>query len=846
MKVTSYFYTPPPFVDKASRVKEWVYNATEVFIQFCTERIWHYLDQNHFLRSHLQKINELCISEENSLLLEVHFTNICIILEKEPSLAQVYIDLAQSIKDISPDLLEIPQIVNAHPKLLETHLETMQKAREFKSGIPLLEIYLRTVKKYKNNPDNALTKQICGAYTSYRSLKKNRSLQDLFFTTTSHIWNLRKELAEPHLQSIHSLCNFKPLMLESHLTINQRICSNAQIFEIHLSNIHHLQPQFLECYINTAFGLKDNQSLLNLYTHTIYIIKNGTTLDIHQKNIQTICKLQPCPSLEAYFTMILQLENTASLESYIHGIDHINNTKNSNALALYLQKTCAIYHFNKDLLELHFQNVCQLHLYLREYLQEICSRENDQNMTYFIHNTNNMIHFSQREFMLSGMYFLLCQNLKNYQAKISHTSNVYFIFQKNFPLLQTYLKTILFLENTYPNLSYLHIENVKNIFNHPLYSLDEYISTVSKWIGIHREISLSLYIKYSYMDFVLQDHPELVTLYKGTYHILNSRQEDLCCHMCNVFSIVQRHPHLLKDYLEMILLFINTHSNLLWPHLKNTQNIYDSEANFPEYISKIRTLKDSQELLVIHICHTFNLHRLSKQHPSLLSLYHLTSDALEKHSKSQSYHIYNTYRISILLTQYLKRYLHTMQKVIPVWISHDEPKCSWLNDHLQSIQRYSFENASALQKQLQLISQIDAIFKGRAFFIEEILKNMQEEERREFIAISPDIMPYVIAKSIFLYGFHPKYHTLVPSFFNPKVQQEIAILRKESDKHRIHNLQKIFTSLLDFTNYWNMEMPEDDTRAVAKKMQNLWIDATQGENNLFMQCWKEASKALEI
>jgi hypothetical protein len=39
---------------------------------------------------------------------------------------------------------------------------------------------------------------------------------------------------------------------------------------------------------------------------------------------------------------------------------------------------------------------------------------------------------------------------------------------------------------------------------------------------------------------------------------------------------------------------------------------------------------------------------------------------------------------------------------------------------------------------------------------------------------------------------------------------------------------------------------EDDARDIVKKMQNSWIDATQGENNLFMQCWKEAAKALEI
>jgi len=36
------------------------------------------------------------------------------------------------------------------------------------------------------------------------------------------------------------------------------------------------------------------------------------------------------------------------------------------------------------------------------------------------------------------------------------------------------------------------------------------------------------------------------------------------------------------------------------------------------------------------------------------------------------------------------------------------------------------------------------------------------------------------------------------------------------------------------------------TRAALKKMQNLWVDATKGENSLFMQRWKEVAKTLEI
>ena len=49
MKVTSYFATPALFVDKVSRMKNWVYNVTEVFIQFCTERVWSYLEQDRGL-----------------------------------------------------------------------------------------------------------------------------------------------------------------------------------------------------------------------------------------------------------------------------------------------------------------------------------------------------------------------------------------------------------------------------------------------------------------------------------------------------------------------------------------------------------------------------------------------------------------------------------------------------------------------------------------------------------------------------------------------------------------------------------------------------------------------------
>ncbi|MEK7340079.1 MAG: hypothetical protein WBD50_06715 [Candidatus Rhabdochlamydia sp.] len=60
MTITPYFYIPEPFaipesfVDKTSRVKEWVYNATEVFIQFCTDL-------------HLENIKNICNKELASL-----------------------------------------------------------------------------------------------------------------------------------------------------------------------------------------------------------------------------------------------------------------------------------------------------------------------------------------------------------------------------------------------------------------------------------------------------------------------------------------------------------------------------------------------------------------------------------------------------------------------------------------------------------------------------------------------------------------------------------------------------------------------------------------------------------
>lgn len=844
MKITPPFSIPPPFVDKVCKVKDWVYNATDVFVRFCTECIWHHLEQNHILQSHLQKINTLCITEHNSPLLEVHLTNICSILEKDPSLVRIYIDLALDIKDISPDLFKIYQIADRYPNLLKIYLQTITVIKRFKVTTPILEIYLRTIRSVENHPDNRLTKQICGAFISYQNLIQNQVLQDLFFKTIHHVWNLKKELTESYLQSMHNLCSFQPLTLESHLTINHLIYSNTQILETHLGNINHLHSQFLEDYINTSFGLKNNKPLLNLYIYTIHIIKNSTALDAHQQNTQMICKLQ-LGCLEAYFIMISYLENTNLLERYVHGIYNINCTKNSNLLPKHLQKMYSIYSFNKDLLEPHFQNICSSCLSLGSYLQNVSNTENAQDTADVIYSMYNITHISQSHIALLENYLVSCHHLENCQEKLDHNSNIYFISQKYSPLLKTYLKTTLFLENRYPTFSYLHIENVKNTFNHKLAFLKEYISTVNQWMRMNEEGSLLLYINYVYNNyFILQNHSELISLYSDSCYILASQQDDLNSHIYNISYISQKDPHLLKDYLESTLFLINTYSNLLWPHLQNTQNIYASNVSISEYISKICALKESKELLIIHICHPFNLYRLNQQHPSLISIYHFTSKALKNYPKSQAYHIHNTYRISIFLTPYLSRYLNIIQKIIPIWMSQEEPKCSWLNNHLQTIQRFSFEDATSLEKHLQLISQIDPIFEGRTFLVEEILNNMQEEERKEFISTSPEIMPYVIAKSIFLYGFHPKYQRLVPCFFKPNIQQEIITLRKE--EHKYSHLKKIFTNFLDFINYWNQEMLEDDTRVTAKKIQNLWIDASKGENNLFMQAWKEAAKTLEI
>lgn len=49
MKIALYFYTLPPFAGKVSRIKNWIYNATEMFIQFCTEHVWLYLEQDRSL-----------------------------------------------------------------------------------------------------------------------------------------------------------------------------------------------------------------------------------------------------------------------------------------------------------------------------------------------------------------------------------------------------------------------------------------------------------------------------------------------------------------------------------------------------------------------------------------------------------------------------------------------------------------------------------------------------------------------------------------------------------------------------------------------------------------------------
>jgi hypothetical protein len=42
-------------------------------------------------------------------------------------------------------------------------------------------------------------------------------------------------------------------------------------------------------------------------------------------------------------------------------------------------------------------------------------------------------------------------------------------------------------------------------------------------------------------------------------------------------------------------------------------------------------------------------------------------------------------------------------------------------------------------------------------------------------------MPYVIAKTIFLYVFHKKYNQLDPCFFSSEIKQQIKHLRKNAN-----------------------------------------------------------------
>jgi hypothetical protein len=149
-----------------------------------------------------------------------------------------------------------------------------------------------------------------------------------------------------------------------------------------------------------------------------------------------------------------------------------------------------------------------------------------------------------------------------------------------------------------------------------------------------------------------------------------------------------------------------------------------------------------------------------------------------------------------------------------------------------------FKDSIVLEKYLQLISQVDAIFEGKMFLKEEIIKNMNEEEKKAFMLLLPTIKPYVIAKTIFFYVFHNKYSQSDPCFFPSEVKQEILILRKETHKYTISKIQNIFKKLTH-PNEVQSKL-EENMESPFEKIQDLWMNSIQEENNVFMQCWKEA------
>lgn len=721
MTIRPYFHMPNLIdFDIASRIEEQINETTDKFKKFCIGIIGTDLE-NDALIPHLQKISQLCISETDSSL-EAHQQNIHTILKKAPEFLEVYMAIVQVLKEIQPDLFKFNQKSSDDPDLLKMHIHMMQSITKLETPMPFLEIYLRNVEKLKNESRQILERHICGLFTSHLILIKNPELQDFFFLTIHTMWDLKIGSTDIFLESISNLCNSKKGLLRHYLLISSIICHLEPIaLDVHLNNMNSIQLPFLKKYINTLCDIKNDAGLLKLYIYTISIFReNLHLLETHQKNIQNICKF-PLHLLKTYLKLILRLESSETLlKQYIQSTLKINDTKNIQCLNLHFENTDHIHHFHPKLLELYLQNIHHLNSLYR-YIQSVHGEESYQDKACIIYHEHNITYISQSQPELLNLYSTARQALKNKQRNLFfYTYDTYFVLQEHPEVLKKYFNAILCLENTHSNPSPLCIK----IHSKPD-PLVQYLSKILT-IEVNEELPSPFYTSSFYVAYLItQKHPELINLYKTSYKILENKQEDILCHLRNVFYISQKHSQLLKNYLETTLFLTNTYSHLLWPHLKNIQNNYNSDLSFfNEYIFKISELKNHPELLVIHICNTFNIHRIHTRHPLLLNLYNI----LKNNPKSTSYHMYNTYRISVLLTEHLKTYLETIQQI--AYIPKNDPSWIYLNDHLQSIQECTFEDSIKLQEHLQSISQITILFAGKMFFIEEILKNMKEEEVR--------------------------------------------------------------------------------------------------------------------
>lgn len=808
MKINPYFSSislaKPLIFDRASKIKEKIHNATDAFIRFCSnESIWHFLekDRDGLLQPYLQRINALCLSETDPDLVEVYYKSISTILEKRLPLVKLYISVVHDVKIPRLNLDIIHWIASSYPELLETHLQVIQELKNFNPQ--LLETYLKMAKERKSN---ALTQYVCGAYTSYGILKKNAFIHDIFFKILKNIENSKPALIENYLQSIANLCSCKPLLLESYLTLTYSL--DSLTLEIYLNNIHDMQPSLFEDYIHIASHLKANPSVLKLYLQSICTVKKDLhLLKMHQHNTKTICEFV-----------------SHILETYLKTIPWI------------------------DLLHLgpHLQNIQKLDLTpLMNYIQTVHDIKCDL-LAHTVYHMHNTIHISGLQPKLLDLYHAPFQKWGNSQEKIvMHSYNTYCITQKHNDLLEDFLEIALLLEDNQPHLSGLHLENV-NTHSHRPDFLRTYISAVIKEVKKNEEPSLLFYIIYN-TSFMQKKYAELEDLYQESYQVLDKDQEDTFCHVSNTYHISQSYPGLLKDYLEtVVFLQKSVEFRLLWPYLQNIKNLYTSTGN-PEYILHVSNVKHNQELLIISICNIFNIHRIKQQHPKLLQIYELTYAALEN-TTAHSCHVYNTFHVSIMFREHLESYLETV-RIASIWKSQDstDPKWLWLNTRLQSIKDCSFKNFHTFTTLLKLISQIDIIFAGKYFLIEEIVKNMEEKDKEQFSSISIEIIPYVIAKTIFLYAFNATHVSLNPMLFPLRVQQKIVDFCKKPFTHdEKKKLKEILHNLDGFTHYLNQETPEDNIRALVKEVHELWTHAIQGENNLFMLSWQEAVLALSL